>query len=259
MANRNISSTHRCSDFDSHLRKRETVFGRYILSLLLVFLFVGSYVEKADAQAVPPASMTKRSIIPILGTTYNEQWEQVGIVADVEVEFERRDDHEGLQLDFLTKPGRFSSLAKRSVQDALALVTQAAGLNADSWTVRFRLPYAGVTLYGESLSAMAAMSVVALAKGEMVHSDIVMTGTVTPEGSIGTVGGIPLKIVAAHQEHFRRVLIPEEPDVADGDWQTPFLMHVSPVKSVDVAYFALTDHPLKASGADQQIEVSLAR
>ena len=47
--------------------------------------------------------------------------------------------------------------------------------------------------------------------------------------------------------------------MADGDWQTPFLMHVSPVKSVDVAYFALTDHPLKASGADRQFEVSLAR
>ena len=157
-----------------------------------MILCVGVDSEKAGAQETLSTSMVKRSIIPILGTTYNEQWEQVGIVADVEVEFERRNDHEGLQLDFLTKPGRFSSLAKRSVHEALALVTQAAGLNADSWTVRFRLPYAGVTLYGESLSAMAAMSVVALAKGEMMHSDIVMTGTVTPGGAIGTVGGVPL-------------------------------------------------------------------
>ncbi|GJL55636.1 MAG: hypothetical protein NPIRA02_27680 [Nitrospirales bacterium] len=261
MTNRNTSSTRMCLDLDIQLRKRETktLFGRYTLCMLFVILIVGSYAEQANAQDTPQPSMAKRSIIPILGTTYNEQWEQVGIVADVEVEFQRRNDHNGLQIRFLTKPGRFSSLAKRSVQEALALVTQAAGLNADSWTVQFRLPYAGVTLYGESLSAMAAMSVVALAKGEMVHSDIVMTGTVTPEGSIGTVGGIPLKIVAAHEEHFRRVLIPEEPDVADGDWQTPFLMHISPVKSVDVAYFALTDHPLKTPGADQQFAVSLAR
>ncbi|GJL49686.1 S16 family serine protease [Candidatus Nitrospira salsa] len=256
-----ISSTHICSDLSSNSCKREACarVSRYIVTALFVVLFVGSYADMLSAQETAPTTIAKRSVIPILGTTYNEEWEQVGIVADVEVEFERRDDHDGLQLDFLTKPGRFSSLAKRSVQEALALVTQAAGLNADSWTVRFRLPYAGVTLYGESLSAMAAMSVVALAKGEMVHGDIVMTGTVTPEGSIGTVGGIPLKIVAAHQEHFRRVLIPEEPDVADGDWETPFLMHVSPVRSVDVAYFALTDHHLKASGADQQFEVSLAR
>ncbi|MGB0910838.1 MAG: S16 family serine protease, partial [Nitrospirales bacterium] len=81
------------------------------------------------------------------------------------------------------------------------LVSQVANLNTDSWTVRFTLPYAGVTLYGESLSAMAAMSVVALAKGEMIHTDMVMTGTVTSEGAIGTVGGIPLKIVAAYEEH----------------------------------------------------------
>jgi len=261
MTNRKISSTHTYSDLDLNSRKTKTCarVSRYIFGAVLVVLLVGAYSEMLSAQPPAPTMVAKRSVIPILGTTYNEQWEQVGIVADVELEFERRNDHEGLQLEFLTKPGRFSSLAKRSVQEALALVTQAAGLNADSWTVRFRLPYAGVTLYGESLSAMAAMSVVALAKGEMVHSDIVMTGTVTPEGSIGTVGGIPLKIVAAHQEHFRRVLIPEEPDVADGDWETPFLMHVSPVRSVDVAYFALTDHPLKASAADQQFEVSLAR
>lgn len=139
------------------------------------------------------------------------------------------------------------------------LVSQVANLNTDSWTVRFTLPYAGVTLYGESLSAMAAMSVVALAKGEMIHTDMVMTGTVTSEGAIGTVGGIPLKIVAAYEEHFRRVLIPEELDVADSDWETPFLMHVSPVKSVDRAYFALTDHPLKSMKGDQQFDVSLIR
>ena len=46
---------------------------------------------------------------------------------------------------------------------------------------------------------MAALSVMALAKNDPLHEDIVMTGTVTPEGNIGVVGGIPLKIVAAYE------------------------------------------------------------
>ena len=164
--------------------------------------------------------------IPILGTTLNEQWEQVGIVADVQVEFIKRDDQTGLDIKFQSTPGRFSILAQHSVTAAITRVAKAAALNTDSWTILFTLPYAGVTLYGESLSAMAALSVVALAKEDPLHKDIVLTGTVTPEGDIGTVGGVPLKIVAAYEQHFKRILIPEEHDVADGDWHNPFLMHV---------------------------------
>ncbi len=94
---------------------------------------------------------------------------------------------------------------------------KAAALNPDSWTVRFQLPYPGVTLYGESLSAMAALNIVALAKNEPVDEETVLTGTVTPDGHVGTVGGVPLKILAAYEQHYRKVLIPEEPVVADGD------------------------------------------
>ncbi len=229
-----------------------------LVMALVVFSIVGS-AHLANAQGSFNPSQGQRSVIPILGTTYDDQWEQVGIVADVELEFVQRQDHDGLHIDFSSTPGRFSSLAQSSVQEAIMLVSRVANLNTDSWTIRFTLPYAGVTLYGESLSAMAAMSVVAMAKGEMIHEDMVMTGTVTSEGTIGTVGGIPLKIVAAYEEHFRRVLIPEELDVADSDWETPFLMHVSPVKSVDRAYLALTDHPLKSLHGDQPLNVSLVR
>ena len=199
----------------------------------------------------------RRLIIPILGTTVNEQWEQVGIVAEVEVEFLARQDHSGLNIQFLREPGRFSPLAQRSVTEAIRLVAEAANLNTDSWTVRFTLPYSGVTMYGESLSAMAALSVVSLAKHEPLLSGTVITGTVTSDGHIGTVGGVPLKIYAAHEGHFRRVLIPEEQDVADGDWPTPFLMHVSPVGSLTKAYYALTDRNLYQSPVEGQLSVGL--
>ena len=188
----------------------------------------------------------------------NEQSEQVGIVAEIQLEFLQRHDHEGLCIQFLTTPGKFSPYAQQSVKEALDRVVEAAGLNPDSWTIRFILPYPGVTLYGESLSAMAALNVIALAKNDPVDEETVLTGTVTPDGHVGTVGGVPLKILAAYEQHYRRVLIPEEPDVADGDWETPFMMEVTPVRSIKKAYLALTHRPLRSHLNDQPLAAKLS-
>ncbi len=200
-----------------------------------------------------------RSVIPILGTTKGEEAQPVGIVAEIILDFTHRRDHAGLQVIFETAPGRFSLFAQESVIRAIHHVVAAAQLNPDSWTVRFSLPYPGVTLFGESLSAMAALNVVALAKNEPVAEDTVMTGTVTAEGSLGVVGGVPLKIRAAYQKHYRKVVIPEELDVADGDWETPFLMEVTPVRSIHKAYFALTHRTLHPLGQPQTVAASLVR
>ncbi|WP_447963049.1 S16 family serine protease [Nitrospira sp. Ecomares 2.1] len=227
--------------------------------LLSIFLLLGfsssSYAASVTDFPIKPV----RRAIPILGTTTNAQSEQVGIVAEVQLEFIQRRDHKGLDLQFLNRPGKFSPYAQQSVKDALILVVQAAGLNPDSWTVRFMLPYPGVTLYGESLSAMAALNVVALAKNDPVDEKTVLTGTVTMDGHVGTVGGVPLKILAAHEQRYRRVLIPEEPDVADDDWETPFLMEVSPVGSIKHAYLALTHRPLRSHLNEQPFAATLSQ
>ena len=56
--------------------------------------------------------------------------------------------------------------------------------------------------------------------------------------------GIPLKVEAAGLAHLKRVIVPDEMSPDDGDWQTPFLMHLSPVSSLQQAYFGLTGNPL---------------
>ncbi|HBP88886.1 MAG TPA: hypothetical protein PKK23_09230 [Nitrospirales bacterium] len=231
------------------------ILGGVLLSVFLSFSLPSSGHAAAEAE-----SPTKyiRTVIPILGVTTNAQSEQVGIVAEIQLEFLQRRDHKGLDLQFLSMPGKFSPYAQQSVKDALTFVVEAAGLNPDSWTVRFILPYPGVTLYGESLSATAALNVVALAKNEPVDEETVLTGTVTADGHVGTVGGVPLKILAAHEQRFRRVLIPEEPDVADDDWETPFLMEVTPVRSIKKAYLALTNRPLRSLFIDQPLATKLS-
>jgi predicted S18 family serine protease len=169
----------------------------------------------------------------------------IGTVAHLLLTFQRRDDHGGLAIQFLTAPGRFSPMAQTAIQQAIYRAARIAGLVPDSWTVILSVPYPGVTIYGDSLSAMVSLSVLALAKGEIIPIDRVMTGSVSPDGRIAPVGSIPLKVAAANAAHIRRVVVPDEADVADADFGTPFLMHISPVGSVGEAYQALTDHPLR--------------
>jgi predicted ATP-dependent protease len=107
------------------------------------------------------------------------------------------------------------------------------------------VPYPGVTIYGESLSAMVGLAVLAMANHDPILGNRVMTGKITRDGHIGAVGGIPLKIEAAYAKHIGRVIIPEDQVQEDNDWQNPFLMHISPVRTVLQAYQMLTGRALQ--------------
>ena len=252
---------HRGSAAQSSFRTRSiSLLKKYTLAVSLTVVGVLVLGLPSWSEAAPDGNQPLkhiRTVIPILGTTTDENAEPIGIVAEIHLEFLQRRDHDGLDVQFRSEPGKFSPYAQQSVIEALHLVVKAAALNPDSWTVRFRLPYPGVTLYGESLSAMAALNIVALAKNEPVDEKTVLTGTVTPDGHVGTVGGVPLKILAAYEQDYRKVLIPEEPDVADDDWETPFLMEVRPVGSIKKAYLTLTNRPLRTALAQHSLTAGL--
>ena len=208
----------------------------------IYFMLLSTVPVLADTR--DPESQNKPNIIPILGTTLDYQSNPIGVVAQIEIEFHERQDRDGLYIQFRTRPGRFSSRAQHAVREAISRTAQAAGVETNSWTVTLTVPYKGITIYGDSLSAMVGLSVVAISKGDPLHSDRAITGTITQDGHIGTVGGVPYKIYAAYALDFEKVLIPEERHIEDGDWQTPFMMQVSPVQTVQKAYLGLTDRPL---------------
>ncbi len=232
-----------------HRGARSQVSGK-VLSVLcrVTLLLLAAALVAPDAHAKEQARIHngQEQLIWILGTTLDSKYEPTGVVSALLIGFEKRTDHHGLTVTFQTTPGRFSALAQIAVTDAILRTARHAGLPSDSWSIVLTVPYHNVTVYGASLSAMVGLTVVALAKGDPVPGDRVITGTVTDAGEIGPVGGVPLKVNAAYEGHLSRVLIPDEQDVADSDWRTPFLMQVSPVRSVSEAYRALTGAPLRA-------------
>lgn len=219
---------------------------RIALGLSAFFAATVMSASMVEARETSYSHRGQEQLIWILGTTLNFNQEPTGVVSALLVEFEKRQDHNGLAVTFRTAPGRFSPLAQIAVTEAIDRTARFAGLLSDSWSVVLTVPYQGVTVYGASLSAMVGLTVVALAKGDPIPGDRAITGTVTAKGEIGPVGGIPLKVNAAYEGHLSRILIPEEQDIADSDWQTPFLMQVSPVRSVSDAYTALTGQPLRS-------------
>ena len=180
------------------------------------------------------------AIIPVLGITMEK--DPTGQVVYLVLSFEKRGDDGGLAVLFKSTPGRFSRMTQTAIEEAIYRTAHALGVSPHSWTVMLSLPYPGVTIYGESCTAMVALSVAVLARGGDIPADRVITGTVTPDGHIGPVGAVPLKLAAANEAQLRHVLVPDVQDGTEADWETPFLMQVSPVGTVTQAYQAFTDH-----------------
>jgi hypothetical protein len=208
--------------------------GRWIVAGAMALAFI------APMTALPSFADSDRlqQRIPILGLTTDEH--AVGTVAYLALSFEERADRSGLMVHFQNGPGRFSRMAQTSTDQAIRRAARSLGLSTDSWTVVLSVPYQGFTIYGDSFSAMVALSVVALAKGEVIPRDRVITGTITPDGLIGFVSGIPQKVAAANQARLRRVLVPENHETTEGNWKAPSSMQVVQVDSVSQAYQALT-------------------
>lgn len=219
-------------------RRRGTGIRQLMLAGWIVLMLVGLVAVSTGPDAAAQDS-NQQVLIPVLGTTMEEV--PTGRVVYLVLSFEDRKDEAGLAVLFKSTPGRFSRLTQTAVEEAIYRAAHALGVSPHSWTVVLSLPYPGVTIYGDSCTAMVALSVMVLASGHDVPTDRVITGTVTPDGRIGPVGAVPLKVTAASEAHLRRVLVPEEEDAAEKHWETPFMMQVSPVGTVAKAYEAFID------------------
>ncbi|HWF59429.1 MAG TPA: S16 family serine protease [Nitrospira sp.] len=208
----------------------------YVIAVLLTVALGG------EAFAFEGESSPHERTISILGVTVSSRG-PIGTVTSIVLTFQERTDQTGLMIGFTRGPGRLSRMAQTSVQQAIYRVARMAKLSTDSWTVTISVP-TPITIYGDSLSAMVGLTVIALAKRDTIAEDCIITGGIAPDGHISNASGLALKLAAASKSHIRQVLVPDEFDPAEPDWQTPFLMHVSPVDSVQQAYQTLTGSPI---------------
>ena len=209
----------------------------------LILLAVGWCALSLPARAETQGAQIIRFLGVTIAAPFDAHQVREGAVGEMLVAWEERADHYGMVVSFLKGRGSFSSDTEVAILSAIDRAAHAAKLRTDSWTVSFAVNEPEGTIYGDSLTGIVGLAVVALAKGDFIPLDRTMTGTITEEGTIGPITALPLKIRAAFLKNMRRIVVPDTMDVADSDWLTPFLTHISPIHSAAIAYQALTGHP----------------
>ncbi|MBU3701452.1 MAG: hypothetical protein FGM58_05320 [Acidimicrobiia bacterium] len=128
---------------------------------------------------------------------------------------------------------------------AAAVATLASALDPATVDVSYRVTG---QIDGPSGGAMLTVGTLAGLRGDTLRRDMTMTGTISPDGSVGRVGEIPAKLRAASKAGYTKVLLPVTNLRASGEPSTDDMvaygnslgLEVRGVDSVAQAYEAFT-------------------
>jgi predicted S18 family serine protease len=224
---------HLSSEIDSRVFR--SVFRSLFAQLTITASLIGVL------SAAPVTAAPREQMIPVLSHVWEAS--SKGSVDYVVITFDRRADTSGLAVQFKTTPGRFSRSVQTSIEEAIRRTARSLKLSTDSWTVVLTVPYPDITVSGENLYGMVALSVAAMATGRTIDTGLLLTGTITPEGRIGPAGSTPLRVPAPGRARLRRVLVSKEQPLAERDRPARDLMPVTPISSVTQAFQELTGEP----------------
>lgn len=138
----------------------------------------------------------------------------------------------------------------KMMRNSLWTAALIAALQKDSTLqgVRISIEFNG-SIDGPSAGAVMCLGIMSALEGRDFPDDFAMTGTILPDGTIGLVGGVPEKLLAAAKNpRIRRVAVPAfERFVldAEGNWVDIFEtarnsgLQLYPVESITDAYIAL--------------------
>ncbi len=115
--------------------------------------------------------------------------------------------------------GRLQEIMRESVQTALGYIrSQAKSLEMPSdlqfnkRDIHIHVPEGAIPVEGPSAGITLATAMVSAMTGQQVRKDIAMTGEITLRGHVLPIGGLKEKVLAAHRNDIKNVIIPQEND-----------------------------------------------
>ena len=143
----------------------------------------------------------------------------------------------------LTLTGHLGDVMRESAQIAHSYVRSKAnelGIDPDSFDktdVHLHVPAGAVPKDGPSAGVAMVMAVASLFSNRPVRGDVGMTGEVTLRGRVLPVGGIKMKVLAAHRAGLSTVILPKrnEKDLEDLPDEVRNTLLFVPVEQIDEA------------------------
>jgi ATP-dependent Lon protease len=127
----------------------------------------------------------------------------------------------------LSMTGRLQEIMRESVQTALGYIRSQAeslevppGFEFNKRDIHIHVPEGAIPVEGPSAGITLATAMVSAMTGHRVRKDIAMTGEITLRGHVLPIGGLKEKVLAAHRNDIKNVIIPLEndkdlPDIPD--------------------------------------------
>ncbi len=119
----------------------------------------------------------------------------------------------------LSMTGRLQEIMRESVQTALGYIRSQAeslevppGFEFNKQDIHIHVPEGAIPVEGPSAGITLATAMVSAMTGQRVRKDIAMTGEITLRGHVLPIGGLKEKVLAAHRNSIKNVIIPEEND-----------------------------------------------
>jgi Lon protease (S16) C-terminal proteolytic domain len=108
---------------------------------------------------------------------------------------------------------------KEGARRAVRAVLHAVGDSGHDWMITIKNRSATSLTDGMSASAAVAVAIMAAHRGGVLRSDVVLSGQIRPDGRLDVVGGLPVKIEAAANAHYRAIIVPLD-QVLTADWMS---------------------------------------
>jgi ATP-dependent Lon protease len=142
-----------------------------------------------------------------------------------------------------TLTGQLGEVMKESAQIALSYVRSKAtelGVDPEAFNesdVHIHVPAGAVPKDGPSAGVTLVLAIASLFSGRPVRSDVGVTGEITLRGRVLPVGGIKMKVLAAHRAGLSRVILPKrnERDLDDLPPEVRSAMSFTLIERIDEA------------------------
>jgi uncharacterized protein len=97
---------------------------------------------------------------------------------------------------------------QQSIQTAKSVAENVTGISASNYDIIYSIESNATVVGGPSAGAALTIATIAALKNETLRSDVVITGTVNNDGSIGQIGGVLEKAKAAKDVGAKVFLVP---------------------------------------------------